>query len=383
MNVFLFTSVPLDPPWDQGDKNFAITLARALPDIQFTALSTRENHSNLMIDNVRTIPFYYSAKPTIVEKFLVYLRLLTMAGNPDKSEKTPDIYHLIYRPYSLSSTFLKTVPDMRKKPTVHTMPASADKHEIKRDQFFASRTVVYSQYGLQKLKKLGVKNVVRIPPGIDVSEWAILSDIPETLKTLQGNSGQPTILFPGHYGEGQGSDTLLAALPIIIEHIPEVCVLLACRLRTKEDINREASFKQAVNDMGISHAVRYYNTISDMKQMIGASDIVVLPIMSMRDKVDIPTTLLEVLAAGKPMVISDIPPMNEIVNEIHGNNVEEVGITVPPNDHFAFAEAVIELLKDKFKRQVMGLNGQQLIRNSYDIKNVARQYQMLYKEILA
>ena len=103
----------------------------------------------------------------------------------------------------------------------------------------------------------------------------------------------------------------------------------------------------------------------------------------MRDKVDIPTTLLEALAAGKPMVISDIPPMNEIVKNINWNTVKEVGITVPPSDPNAFAKAIIEILLDSRRRHEMGLNGQQLIRNQYDINNVARIYEGLYKEMVA
>ena len=158
---------------------------------------------------------------------------------------------------------------------------------------------------------------------------------------------------------------------------------IACRLRSKDDIHKEAKFKQTVTELGISHSVRYYNTMDDMKELIGGCDLVVLPLNSMRDKVDIPTTLLEVLAAGKPMVISDIPPMNEIFNAV-GNKAEtEVGITVPPGDSDTFARAVIQLLKDPSRRRKMGLNGQQLIRNHFDIQCVAKKYQLLYEEISA
>ena len=88
-----------------------------------------------------------------------------------------------------------------------------------------------------------------------------------------------------------------------------------------------------------------------------------------------------VLAAGKPMVISDIPPMNEIVYSSSKMTTGKVGMIVPPADTRAFSQAVIDIMKDVTLRREMGMNGQRLIKKRYDIKNVARQYESLYEEL--
>jgi glycosyltransferase involved in cell wall biosynthesis len=115
-----------------------------------------------------------------------------------------------------------------------------------------------------------------------------------------------------------------------------------------------------------------------MGALVGASDMTVLPLQTMRDKVDIPTTLLESLAASKPIVITDLPPMVELLHESNG----EAGMAIQPGDSKSLSMAIIELLKDVSARHEMGLRGQQLVSDQYNIRHVSQQYEKLYKDLL-
>ena len=57
MIVNLVTSVPLAPPWDQGDKNQAYHLTRALPHIHFQVLTNR-NSAPPQGANLELLPLY-------------------------------------------------------------------------------------------------------------------------------------------------------------------------------------------------------------------------------------------------------------------------------------------------------------------------------------
>lgn len=382
MNIFMITSVPLNPPWDQGDKNLAYALTRALPHIYYRVLTKRRGPqpagSNLIFE-----PLYSSSKPTLPQKAYVFSQLLThrlsLANGNGRSKV--DLYHLLYRPYLLSSRLLKELPDFRHVPTIHTIPATTSPRHLKRELFFARRNVVISQYGYKRLTELGLDNVVYIPPGISIEEWKISSEHSERCKQSLELAGHPVVLFPGHYGEGMGADLMLRAMPLLIRYIPNAIVVFACRHRSADDRQKEIALKDELRRLGLINSARFYATHSDMKSLISASDLVALPLTSLQDKLDIPTTLLEFMAMGKPIVISDLPPMNELL--ISGTDSPiEVGLAVPPASPHAIAQALIQLLQDESLRRRFGKAGHELVRDRYDIVNVAKKYELLYQELI-
>jgi len=390
MNVFLMTSVPLVPPWDQGDKNLAYMLTSALPQHRFRVLTARDEPVPLGA-NLDLMPAYQTRNPTLLQKAHVYRRLflpdVNLYSMKDGHTKTSsrayatDLYHLIYRPFRFSSWLLRRLPEFWRHPVVHTVPATADGHPLSRKLFFADRVVVLSEYGRQAMLRLGVKCVVHIPPGIDVPYWDALQGQQARMKSRLGLEDEPLILFPGHYGPGQGADVMLQALPRIVARVPQAHVVFACRARTPDDQARETAIRQAVARMGLSRSVHFYTTVADMQVLIGACDLVALPLQTMHDKVDLPTTLLEALAAGKPIVITDMAPMNEIVREATQLGSPEVGLVVPPGDADALAQAAIELLLDGVLRRQMGQRGQAMAYDCFDIRRVADQYDKLYREV--
>lgn len=386
MNVFLITSVPLVPPWDQGAKNLAYALTCALSQHRFRVLIARDEPLPSG-ENLDLEPVYRSTCPSLIQKARVYWWLLSRPVSRFASSDTwhrPDLYHLIYQPYPLSSWLARLLPEFRRGPTLHTVPAAASLRPAVRDLFFADRVVAISEHGRQVLQQLGLENVAYIPPGIEVARWQTLHGQADRLKTRLELAGHPVVLFPGHYGPGQGAEVMFGALPRLVAQVPEVRVVFACRLRSPHDQERERSIRDAVNRQGLAEIVRFYSAVADMETLIGASDLVVLPLETMRDKLDIPTTLLESLAAGKPIVISDLPPMSELVvgAKSHSACQDEVGLAVPLGDSEALALAVAALLTDPGLREHMGRRGQALVRNRFDIQQVARQYETLYREMV-
>lgn len=386
MNISFITSVPVVPPWDQGDKNLAYMLASAMPHHRFRLLTVRDEPVPSG-ENLDLAPVYRTRHPSLAQKADVYRRLLSPTVSfPHRREakSVPDLYHLVYQPYPLSSWLGRLLPEFRRRPTLHSVPATANGRPMRRDLFFADQAVALSEHGRQVLQRLGLENVVHIPPGIDTDRWQALQGQTDRLKARLGLAGHPVVLFPGHYGPGQGTEVMLRALPILTAKMPAVRVLFACRLRSPDDRERETAFRQAIDLMRLTASVRFFQTVADMRTLIGASDLVILPLETMRDKLDIPTTLLEALAAGKPIVISNLPPMNELLTGVKdSDSVQgEVGLGVPPGDAAALAQAVAELLTDPGIRDGMGRRGQDLVQDRFDIRQVAGQYEKLYREMV-
>lgn len=375
MTIFMMTSVPMSPPWDQGDKNLAYMLARALPDHRFRVLSLQDAPEPEG-ENLDPVPLYRTRNPSMSEKARIFAWLLAGGERADP----PDLYHMVYQPYRLSSTLNRLLPDLRRRPTLHTLPASAVEHPIRRDLFFADRVVALSEFGRARLEQAGIRGAVHIPPGIETEHWVGVGEQSEGHKAALGVEGHPVILYPGHYGPHYGAQVVLDALPTIAARVPGVRLLFACRPRSPEARQEEARARQFVAEMGLADAVHFYDIVPNMATLIGASDLVILPLATMRDKIDIPTTLLEALAAGKPIVVSDVPPMSELVGA-GGEGDDGIGLVVPHDDAAALAEAVSAILTDTSLRARMARRGVELVRSRYDIHAMAQQYATLYREM--
>jgi glycosyltransferase involved in cell wall biosynthesis len=377
MKVGLITSVPLVHPWDQGDKNLAYQITRALPQVCFQALTTRKGPQPEEA-NLDSVPIYHKRRPSLLEKAQVFTWLYSLGSSPEV-----DLYHLLYQPLKTSSRLLKQIPAFKCRPTLHTVPATTSGHNLDPRLFFADRTVAVSRFGERVLRRLGLQKVLHIPVGIEVETWLRLPEEEAQLKEQLDLANKLVLLYPGHYSRGFGADVLVEALPAVLEQVPEVRLIMACRMRSKEDRRREQRMLHRLDQLRLTFAVRFYHTVDFMPQLIGSSDLVVLPLEDMHNKLDIPTTLIESLAAARPIVISDIAPMNELLIPADGNpSAEEVGIAVPPADPQELARAMIRLLKDDAGRREMGRRGQQLACRRYNIHQVAKQYEAVYMEMV-
>ncbi len=72
-----------------------------------------------------------------------------------------------------------------------------------------------------------------------------------------------------------------------------------------------------------------------------------------------PYALLEGMAAGRPVIASDVSGMNELVD--HGTN----GLLYDINDGDALADAMLCLSRDPAECERMGGNGRELICSSF------------------
>ncbi len=91
-----------------------------------------------------------------------------------------------------------------------------------------------------------------------------------------------------------------------------------------------------------------------------------------------PITILEAMAAGKPVVataIGGIPP--EVVRE------GESGFLTPPGESGRLAEAVIRLLETPILARAMGEAGRAWVERAVTLEQEAKQTCALYRQVLA
>jgi glycosyltransferase involved in cell wall biosynthesis len=91
---------------------------------------------------------------------------------------------------------------------------------------------------------------------------------------------------------------------------------------------------------------------------------------------NIPQKLFEFMAMGIPVVLSDLPPSRPFVSD--GMSA----IMVSPDDHTAYAEAIIRLLTDRRLREKMGEESRKRIIEEYNWERESQKLLGLYRELL-
>jgi len=116
--------------------------------------------------------------------------------------------------------------------------------------------------------------------------------------------------------------------------------------------------------------VRALGYVRDIRMCYAACDVVVLP--SWHE--GMPYSLLEGAAASRPLVGSDVPGIDSIIDDHNG-------MLVPPGDRDALAEVLGILRADRDLRQRMGRSGRQLVERHFD-RTVCEQLLLAYYDWL-
>ncbi|GII53800.1 glycosyltransferase WbuB [Planotetraspora thailandica] len=88
-----------------------------------------------------------------------------------------------------------------------------------------------------------------------------------------------------------------------------------------------------------------------------------------------PLKPVEAMALGKPVVLSDLPALAELLG------AGEAGLLVPPGDPAALADAVAGLRDDPQRRRVMGEAGKAEVAAKRTWSSLARTYREIYDEL--
>ena len=125
--------------------------------------------------------------------------------------------------------------------------------------------------------------------------------------------------------------------------------------------------------MGLAKYVIFLSRVEKMEELYDLTSLCLFPARSLYKKMDLPLTLLECLAWKVPIIIGDIPPVNELMKE-------QVGAAVEPDSPRDLLAATGWLIGDEEARKECGKNGRRLIAAEFDINKIAGRYEDIYRE---
>ena len=140
------------------------------------------------------------------------------------------------------------------------------------------------------------------------------------------------VFYQGGFSRDRGIEQLIAAIP----HVPGATLVLLGYGALQAELERVAADPATDGRVRIMAAV----PPTELLDWIASADVVAMPIQptTLNHRLTTPNKLFEALAAGVPVVASDLPGMAPIVRETG------CGVLVDPTDPMAIAAALREVL---------------------------------------
>lgn len=204
-----------------------------------------------------------------------------------------------------------------------------------------------------------------IPNGVDVARFAD----PNLEPIARFNDGRPNLLFVGRLDKRKGFHTLIRAFPYIKQAVPDVRLIVVGAF---DDADKKpfVRYTRAHSLHGI-HFVGYVSR-DDLPRYYRTADVFCAPSTGFES---FGIVLLEAMAAGVPIVASDIMGYRQVLTD------GQEGLLTPPEDHIALAQANIALLKNPRLRVKMQANGR-ATANRYDWAQIADRVLDYYGELV-
>ncbi|MBN1972688.1 MAG: glycosyltransferase [Sedimentisphaerales bacterium] len=244
----------------------------------------------------------------------------------------------------LDQFFLKTL--VKKLPVILTVHDCVSHYErfVSRDSFMRrnllipDRLIVHYENGkrqLEELWKIASDKIDVIPHGI------IPVDNQPQLADARNKLGLPLdkkiLLFFGSIRPNKGLDVLLKSLQDVVRQNSDVLLVIAGAMPRGMSFQ---PYSDIIKELNLSENVKTFIKFipdEDIDYFLGACDIVVLPYVQFEAQSGV---LLRAFTHKKPVVVSDIGAMGEIVRS------EKVGIAVPPGSEESLTYAINNILKN-------------------------------------
>ena len=235
---------------------------------------------------------------------------------------------------------------------------------------WCDRIVTVSEFHRRWAIELGMcspRRIIAIPNGIGNVGRSHEVGLAELRRQLGARDADLMILSMARLAEHKGLEYLIEAAAILPRTGRRILVAIAGSGPARDRLEQLAS------NLGVSDRVVFLGFRQDVGDLLAACDLVVLP--SLREGLSI--TLLEAMAAGKPIIATSIGSQREVASQA------DMACLVRPADPLALGEAILRLAGDQGLMARLGTSARALYESRYTADRMLHSYRQLYFDLLS
>jgi glycosyltransferase involved in cell wall biosynthesis len=166
--------------------------------------------------------------------------------------------------------------------------------------------------------------------------------------------------------EIKGHRHILKAFRIALSSCPDIKLVIAGDGPLRRELERLAT------ELGIADKVTFMGFVDDIDDFLKRIDIFVHPSYIE----GLPHAVLEAMAAAKPVIVTPVSGLTEIIQD------QKSGVFVEPGHEQAIADAITGLVRNPAKRTQLGINARKIIEEKHNIIKAAKKLATLYDNLL-
>jgi len=229
----------------------------------------------------------------------------------------------------------------------------------------SGRIVANSRFGAESTSRIyGVSpdRIEVIHNGVDRSRFEYQGGQEEARRALGLPALVPVVWFFETPTTEKRVDLFLEAARRATSRIPE------CRFLVVGAGDLLEPMKRLATEMGLDSKVLFTGERNDMDRVLSALDLLALS----SDFEGLPNVVMEAMAAGRPVVATDLGGCRELI-------VDGVtGLLVPVGDPGALAERMIQVLSLPDRGRSLGAAGSERIRSEFSIAAMVERFEALF-----
>lgn len=299
-------------------------------------------------------------------------------------ENHPDVIH-VHNMHYFSPAHIRILEALCKERKV---PIVLTAHNVWDDILFLELThkinwaqiIAVSHFIKKEIIGIGVddRKITVVHHGVDQDKFKPGVDTKEVLTKYPQLKGRRIVFHPARIGLAKGCDISIKAMSIVKKKYPDIILVLA---GSKNIVDWGGSQQKDIAYLVdlIKHFKMEDNvlidtyTLDQVKELYELSDVCLYPSSAPEP---FGLTMLEAMAMSKPMIVTNMGGMPEIIK--HGVN----GFIVPVRDFETMAAKICHLLDDVKLRERFGYTGREMVESQYTKERVTRDTLMVYRKVL-
>ena len=213
--------------------------------------------------------------------------------------------------------------------------------------------------GFPPARSVVIENAVPAPPPLSAERS-------QALTRELSLEGAQVVCAVGRLVAQKAHDRFVAAAALVARQEPGARFLILGEGALR------AGLEAQIEQLGLGGRVTLAGVRDDAREVIALADLVVFS----SDWEGLSLVALEALAAGTPVVATDVAGMRDLL----GGGAGALAESLTPE---ALADQILALLRDPVRRATMGARGRELIESRFSLDGMVEAYRVRYKRLAA